>query len=131
MTAAGTDLYMARREAETLMTETVTVGRYTDTTHPTTGDPVRTLTTSRYSGKGKIRYRSNDTQARNAAGGPVAAQEPVLSIPSGSARCFEGDEVVVSASTSDGLLVGRRYKITGTAIAGQTSAHRYPLVELS
>jgi hypothetical protein len=61
---------------------------------------------------------------------PVTVQEPVLSIPDGSPRLFDRDEVQVVASTADELLVGRTLAIQGDAIAGQTTAHRYPLTEL-
>lgn len=120
-----------RAEANSRMTETVQVGRFTDSTDPTTGNPVRTLTTERYNNIGRVRYGSGDVRESAGSGGPVSEQSPYLSIPHGSARCFEGDEVEVTASTADDLLVGRRYKITGNAVAGQTTAHRYPLEDLS
>lgn len=119
-----------RAAAESRMTETVTVGLYTVTTYPGTGDPTRTLTTERYSGVGRVRYAERSVLNTGQAS-PVAVMEPVLSIPFGSPACFDGDEVEVSASTDDPVLVGRRFKVQGLARAGQTTAHRYLLQELT
>lgn len=120
-----------RREAESRMTETVTVGIYTDATDPDTGNPMRTLTTTRYTGSGRIRYGSRGVVNINAPGQPATVQEPYLSVPVGSPRLIVGDDVEVSASVHDPLLSGRRYRIQGNASAGQVTAARYPLEELS
>lgn len=113
------------------MTETVSVGLFRDGTDAN-GNATRVLVTSRYSGKGRIRYASRVVMnaGSGASGASYTVQEPVLSIPVGSPRCFDGDEVEVSASTDDGVLVGRRFKVQGSTVAGQTSAHRYLLQEL-
>ena len=119
-----------RAQAESRMSETVTVGVYADGTNPATGDPTRTLVTTRYTGVARIRYA--ERSVLNAGQAAVAAvMEPILSIPFGSAECFDGDEVDVTASTDDQLLVGRRFKVQGRARVGQTTAHRYLLQELS
>lgn len=121
-----------RVEAESRMGETVTVGSFADATDPVTFDPIRTIVSERYAGKGRIRYGS--ITASTAATGadqiaqPVAVQTPYLSVPWGSPRLFEGDEVLVDGSKNP-LLVARTYQIAGNAV-GDT-AHRYPLTELS
>lgn len=124
-------LSMGRRQAESRMTETVLVGLFRDGTDPLTGDPTRTLVTARYEGKGRIRYGSGQVSNQVGPGQDVAMQEPTLSIPSGSPATFEGDEVLVTASTSDGALVGRVYRVQGQAQAGQVTALRVPLKEFS
>lgn len=120
-----------RDAAARRMTETVTVGVFEDGTNET-GDPIRVPVLTRYESKpGRIKYESLAAQEQDGAGSPVAMQTPHLSVPTGSPRFHEGDEVVVFASAADELLVGRRYRVTGSAQAGQTTAHRYPLEELS
>lgn len=123
-------LYRGREMANARMSETVTVGIFEDGTDETTGDPTRVLVQSRYTGKGRIRWGSRGVTNANAPAMPVTVQEPYLSVPFGTARFFDGDEVHVDASTSDPILVARVFSIQGDAAAGQTSAHRYPLEEL-
>lgn len=127
MTALGRGRLAAQRR----MTETVTVGSFTDGVAED-GSPTRVPVVARYEQKpGRIKYESLNTQEQDAAGSPVALQAPHLSVPSGSPPFFEDDEVLVVASTADDLLVGRVYRVTGSAQAGQTTAHRYPLEEMS
>lgn len=118
-----------RAEAESRMTETVTVGLFRDETDDS-GAPVRVLVEERYTGVGRVRWASRGVTNANGPAMPVTVQEPYLSIPHGSARLFDRDEVHVIDSTSDPILVGRKFAIQGGAIAGQVSAHRYPLTEL-
>lgn len=128
-------LPLLRAQAESRMSETVTVGSFRDGTDEATGDPVREPVTERYAGKARIRYGSLAAQSTSTGadqiGQPVVVQAPYLSVPWGSPRLFEGDEVVVSASGSDPLLVGRVYTIAGNAVIGAVTAHRYSLTELA
>lgn len=121
-------LSVLRAEAESRMTETVTGGLYEDGHDQ--GDATSALVTERYSGKARIRYASRAVLNAGQTA-PLAVLEPVLSIPVGSPELFDGDEVVVTASTDDVALVGRRYKVQGRGNAGQTTAHRYLLQELT
>ena len=131
----GSDLAAAlpllRAEAESRMTETVIAGTFKDGTDEN-GDATRVPDAVRYEGRGRIRYgslaASNDL---NQVAQPVVMQSPFLSVPWGSPRLFEGDDVVVPASGSDPLLVGRTYRVAGNAVIGQVTTHRYPLIELS
>ena len=119
-----------RAEAESRMTETVTVGLFRDKTDETTGDPIRVLIVERYSGPARIRWTGRGVTNAPGPSMPVTVQEPVLSIPHGSPRLFDRDEVLIVSSTTDPILPGRRLAIQGDAIAGQTTAARYPLTEL-
>lgn len=112
------------------MTETVTVGLFRDGTDPVTGDPTRVLVEARYTGKARIRWTSREVTNAQGPGMPFTVQEPFLSVPFGTPRFFDDDEVRVDGSASDPILVGRQFSVQGDAIAGQTSAHRYPLQEL-
>ena len=119
-----------RAAAESRMSETVTVGLFRDGTDPATGDPTRVLVEERYTGRARIRWNSREVTNADGAGGPVSVQEPYLSVPFGSPRFLDRDEVRVVASASDPILVGRWFSVQGDAVAGQTSAHRYPLLEV-
>ena len=132
-------LPLLRAEANSRMPETVVVGKFTDGTDPETLEPTRVLVEQRYpaagdtssdAGKARIRWNSREVSNSQATGSPVAMQEPYLSVPFGTARFFTDDEVECSASP-DPLLVGRRFKISGASAAGQVTAYRYPLEELS
>lgn len=119
-----------RAIAEARMTETVTVGQYTDDVG-TTGNATRTLVTERYAGIGRIKLETLAVSDRSEPDQSFVEQDPVLGIPTTSPALHEGDEVVVTASTADPFLVGRRYRIAGTPQAGQTTAHRYPMKEIT
>lgn len=123
-------LIRGQHMADSRMSETVLVGKFRDGTDPDTKEATRVLETARYTGKARIRWGSREVSNSQATGSPVAMQEPYLSVPFGTARFFTDDEVECSASP-DPLLVGRRFKLSGAAAAGQVSAYRYPLEELS
>ncbi|PRB02767.1 hypothetical protein CQ047_17845 [Microbacterium sp. MYb72] len=119
-----------REHAESRMTDTVAVGLYADSTDPATGDALRVLTTERYAGIGRLRWSSRDVAATPLPAQSVAVQDPYLSIPYGSPLLVKGDEVAVTAS-ADPLMAGRRFSIDGRPAAGQVTAYRYPLKELT
>lgn len=118
-----------RAEANSRMTETVTAGVFTDGTDPDTLEPTRVLAVEHYAGIGRIRWGSREVSNANGPSMPVAVQEPYLSVPFGSPLIHEGDEVHCAAS-SDPLLVGRKFTVSGSPVAGQVTAYRYPLEEL-
>lgn len=129
-----------RAAAEARMTETVTVGEYRDSTDPTTGQAVRVPVVQRYpasddvspgAGRARLKYPSLAVSESSQSSQVVSAQEPLLSIPTGSPELHEGDEVRVLASTSDSMLVGRVFRVQGAPQSGQTTSARYPLKELS
>jgi len=56
----------------------------------------------------------------------------VLKVPVGAGpEIREGDLVKVTASTADGTLMGRWYRIKAFPQSGQVTAHRYPIEEAS
>lgn len=122
-----------RAQAESRMTETVLIGLWGDADEPdpVTGEAVRELKTERYRGRGRVRYPSYAVAESSPASQPVAQQDTVISIPSGSGPVFDGDEVHVLASTSDSMVVGRRFVVKGQPSAGQTTAYRVTVVEQS
>lgn len=128
----GTDIDAAlpqlRAEAESRMRETVQVGRFADGVDEATGDPTWELKTERYTGKARIRWGSREVTNANAPSMPITVQEPYMSVPFGS-PLLRDSEVLVTGS-EDPVLVGRRFRVQGYPIAGQVTAHRYPLEEL-
>lgn len=122
-------LGMGRRLAEARMTETVTIGVYRDGTDPETGDPVRVLEELHYEGAGRIKYPSLGVTPVNDPSLDASAQMPYLSVGDG-VDVQVGDEVHVVASTVDESLVGRTYSVEGRPQSGQTTSHRFPLIEI-
>lgn len=120
-----------RAQAQGRMTETVVAGPYSSGTDPDTGDATHTLTETTYTGIGRIKYESLTVSDSDTTSQTVATQTPTLSIPTGSPPLPEGYGVRVTASSSDGLLIDRFYKVEGAPQSGQTTSHRYPLSELS
>lgn len=120
-----------RAQAESLMTETVEVGEFTVEVDGNL-NPIETLAEAHYTGKGQIKYPSLAVSDRVAASQQAASVSAVLKVPVGSgADIRPGDTVRVTASTSDGSLVGRKFRIAAWPASGQVSAHRYPIEEWS
>lgn len=120
-----------RHAAAARFTETVTVGKFADTTDPATGNPVRTLVgAASYQGPAQVKYYSALVTDSATTGQPVSEQAIILKLPAGTV-VHVGDEVDVTASAADSALVGARYRVYGSAQKGQTTAARYPVVELS
>lgn len=130
----GSDIAAAlpglRAEAESRMGELVQVGRFADGVDEATGDPTWVIVTERYAGKARIRWGSREVTNANAPSMPITVQEPYLSVPFGTPRFFDNDQVLIVASADDPILVGRRFRVQGYPAAGQVTAHRYPLEEL-
>lgn len=127
-------LKRGQQVANDRMSETVAVGSFEDSSNET-GDAVRVLVEQRYPvnggvGAARLRLSSQNVTNAEAPSMPLAVQEPTLSVPWGSPRLLVGDEVLCVTSI-DPVLVGRRFRIQGNAQSGQTTAHRYPLQEIT
>lgn len=140
-----------RATANSRMTETVVAGEYADTTDESSGDPVRTLISKVYEGPARVKYTANAVRNDDRAGQLLTTQDITVSIPTQPATLAPGDAqppgdhlspavnvtlpegtaIEVIASTSDPALIGRMFTVDGVAEMGQTTAHRYPVVELS
>lgn len=124
-------LGMGRRMAESRMTETVTLGRWENIRPPGQLDPVPKLVETYYSGPARVKYPSASATVKNPAGQQLVETSIVLSLPSSAGAVPTGAKSRVDSSTSDVSLVGRMFRVDGPAQAGQTTAHRYPVVEES
>lgn len=123
-------LAMGRARIGETFTETIIGGRFVRGTLPD-GSVGRTLAEKRYEGRGRVKYTTLVVQDGKAAGELVAAQSVVVKIPADSPLLVKGDEFEVVTSTVDGSLVGRHYRVDGAPQAGQVTAHRYPVTEVS
>lgn len=128
-------LVRARAAADSLMSERVRVGPAVDGHNPETGAPTVEIAEPLYGGQegapGQIKYVADSVSESSGTGDTVAVQRPILKVPHGTPLLPEGDAAYVVSSTADDILAGRWYRIAGTPDAGQTSAHRYPLTEIS
>lgn len=124
-----------RAAALSLMSETVRVGTITDGTDPDTGDATEALENVVYGGDegapAQVKYVAETVSQTAGPGQIVNLQRPILKVPTGTPRLDEGLTVEVVGSRVDDLLVGRRYQIAGSPESGTTTAHRYPLTELT
>lgn len=121
-----------RRAADERMTETVKAGTYTDGTDEVTGDPTRVIVEVIYEGPARVRYSANAVRGDDRVGLVFASQDITVSIPTAAqTRIPDGAAIEVTASSVDGVLVGRMYTVDGAPAMGQTTAHRYPVTELS
>ncbi len=124
-------LGMGRRMAVSRMTETVTVGRFERKRPAGSLDAVLTLVETFYSGPARVKFPSASAAVKSPAGQQIAETNVVVSLPANTDPVATGALVRVDSSTADPALVGRMFRVDGQAQAGQTTAHRYPVVEES
>lgn len=121
-----------RAEANARMTEVVQAGNFRDSTDEETGNPVTVPVGDLiYDGIARVRYQDNAVRDADSASQIATAQDVSVSLPWGSVALPEGTRVLVTQSKSDPALVGRSYTVDGAAAMGQTTAHRYPVTELT
>lgn len=131
MTAAGIDLILARREAQGRFTETLEVftvtrvlgddGRYTDTE-----------TTVYASVKGRVKFPSMSVRERAQGAQVPAVQDVAVHVAVGATPAVVVNTLWrVTASAADPSLVGRVFRTKGLPQAGQVTAHRYPVEQVS
>ena len=113
------------------MSDAVTVGRFERERLPGSLDTFLKLEEVFYAGKARIKFPSASAFVTSPAGQQIAQTNIVLSVPSGSPAIPTGSLVFVDGSKSDPALPGRFFRVKGPAQAGQTTAHRYPVVEES
>jgi hypothetical protein len=125
-------LSRGRKRADARMTETVTAGHFTDGVDEENGNPTRVpVGEPLYDGIARVKYTDNAVRNAEGASQLVTTQDVTVSLPHGSVVLPEGTDVLVTASVSDASLVGRVYKVDGSPTLGQSTAHRYPVTELS
>lgn len=125
-------LRSGRRQAESRFTETLEF--YVDggiVTNPDTLVDTRS-TTVLHTVPGRIKYPTATVSQSAAVGQSFATQDVQAHVAVGSTPSVRPDHFCrVTASTVDPGLVGRVYRVKGSAQAGQVTAHRWPLEEQS
>lgn len=124
-------LKRGRKRAIERMTEVVTVGRFEHVRPTGSLDPVLTLVETFYTGVARVKFPSASAQVKSPAGQQLAETNIVVSVPSAADLVPTGGLVRVDGSSVDVSLVGRMFRVDGPAQSGQTTAHRYPVVEES
>lgn len=84
-----------------------------------------------YVGVGRIVFRSSVVSDVTVASQLLASQGARMDLPAGTSGVGTGMFAVVTASTSDVSLVGRRFRVEGMPAAGQTTAARFQVVEVT
>ena len=123
-----------RRAAETGMTDTWAVYRYTDgVLNETTGQYTPTATTV-YSGPGKLQSFESYEQNPVAGAHQYTVSRPLLHLPVDTASSLieEGDTAVRLACPMDPALVGTKVTIEGPPSGNKTNAtaRRFPVSEV-
>lgn len=118
--------------AKARMTETVAVGPFTEHVDRDSLATTRTFDGTVYADIGQIKYPSLTVSEGVAVSQQVTSADVVLKVPAGAAPLVrEGHLVRVTASSIDGTLVGREYRVKAFPQSGQVTAHRFPIEELS
>lgn len=123
---------MGRTFAESTFTESVEFFRVTGTTVDAETLDESETTVVDYSVQARVKYPSQVVSERKGAGEMVGNQSVSIAVPVGSTPNVSSDHFcIVTASTVDPSLIGRKYRVKGFPQSGQVTAHRYPVEELS
>lgn len=112
-------------------TEQVTIGVESETVDPDSLATATTIADPDYSGPARLKWVSTAVSSADAAGQSVATQDVVLKLPVGSPIIPTGRLVIVSSSSIDPGLAGRRFRVAGRPASGQVTANRYTVEEVS
>lgn len=124
------ELPFLREQAESLMTEVADIGSLTYEQGPNL-ETIETISAPVYSGRCRLKWQQMRTTDTDVAGQMASESSVVLKLPIGTTGVHEGMMVLVSASTVDPSLPGRRFRIAGTPQSGQVTALRFPVSEES
>jgi hypothetical protein len=118
--------FMQSRMSETVLIETVVPGD----PDPVTLDPTETRTEV-YSGPARVVYPPTVlVRDEVLASQLMAKQEVRVDLPAGTIVATD-QQVTVTASVADAGMVGRVFRVKGAGTAGQTTALRVPVEELT
>lgn len=124
-------LHRGRLLAEARMSEVVTFYRVTgEMTDPETLETVET-TEDVHTAVARLKYRTLNVSDRDSGTQLVAAQSPEVHVPARDTTGIRTDDMMRVDSSIDPLLAGRVFRVAGRPEAGQTTAHRFPLEEIS
>jgi hypothetical protein len=123
-------LGMGRRQADSRMKEEVTAYTVTTVVDPVTFEDVDT-TVDVYTGVARVKYPTLIVREHEQGTQAAAVQALEVHFPSGTTGIAKDVLIRVDASTADAGLVGRIYRARGLGAAGQTTALRVPVAEVS
>lgn len=131
MTLQGV-LGLGRRQAESRFTETFKVFTETETLNESTG-LYETVEVTLYADlRGRVKFPSLAVSEREQGGQVPAVQDVAVHVAVGSAPLVVVDVLWrVTASDVDSSLVGRVFRTKGLPQAGQVTAHRFPVEQVS
>lgn len=130
MTAAGIDLAMARREAESEMREKCRITRPGEKVWNPTTLQYDTPTTVVYAGKCKLRLGAVRVRRGQAAGQVFAEQSATVSLPvTRSSGIRKDDRVEVTESADDPEMVGVVVWVDANRAMSNSTARRFPVRE--
>lgn len=132
MTAADTDLALARVEAEALLTDTCKITRKGERVfNPQTGRyDIPTVTV--WEGRCAIRSRTHDVREALAAGLDVDESTLILKLPvRGTEGVQSNDTVTVTASAHDAALVGGVFRVKAQRRLSHATLRRIPIEEVT
>jgi hypothetical protein len=116
VTYAGWAIGMGRAAANELLTDTVTVTRVSGAPgpmDPETGEPSPAPTDTVYAGPGKVQTYEPYEATKTSAEHVYIEQRYQLHLPITAPRVDVGDTVTVTASQTDPLLIGKKYRVAG------------------
>jgi hypothetical protein len=125
-------LGMGRVMASSRLSETLKFYSVDGTTvDPETLEDVEDITVL-HTVAGRVKYPTLTVSERSAVGQVFATQSVNVHVAVGSAPDVRANHFfTVTASTADPGLVGRKFRVTGNPQAGQVTAHRFPVEEVS
>lgn len=132
MSLLGAVRGFARTRTQERFTETLTAYTTTRVLDEETGEYTATEVTVHAGVAGEVKYPSLTVRERDQGAQVPAVQDIMIRV----AVAATPDVVVgtmwrVTASTSDDSLVGRVFRTKGNPQAGNVTAHRYPVEEVS
>ena len=126
-------LAMGRTMAESLLTETVTVGVTVDGAFDeSTGTYPKVFQSHdagrNGDGRARVKFPTLTVSERTPGGQTIAVQDVMLGLPVGFAGAVRvGDDVTVIGSDVDPDMVGRVFRVKGLAQSGAVTLNRFPL----
>lgn len=121
-------LKMGRAQAVARFTETFTFYSVVESVDPVTLAPSSVETNLYTAVAGRLKFSTLAVSESTAAGSSVSAQSVEIHVAVGATPNVRADHFCrMTASTSDASLVGRVFRIKGSAQAGQVTAARYPV----
>lgn len=124
-------LAFGRAQAEARMTETLQFFTAARTLNESTLVDEDVETNVGATTEGRVKFGATDGRDVEVGGQHPVVQRLEVHVPTGSRDVPVGTRVRVTASTADSMLVDNVYRVTERPAAGQTTAWRYPVEQIS